>query len=208
MLYNDVLEKLRQLENNKEIQNFLCEFNKEHFIPEDKIFGNPIIKEQDYFLMMKLGIPIGLTKAVDSKGNEVFEWSDIPDDEEVRWKYTPINNLKDLNKQKKYHKFLDFQVNYNFLPKEKVQHLAYCLQFANDQYFFDIDTINKMQSELIDNTPLKYDKAMEIFNRYYTIDVQDKFIIDKGVDIDRFYELSGLERKQINISNKNNDIKI
>lgn len=207
-MYIDIEEKVNQLKNNDKVQKFLLEFNKKHFVPDDQLFGYPIIDTEQYLLFMQLGIPIGLIKPIDSNGNDVFEWSDIPDEEIIRWQYTPINSFEDLEKNKDYHLYLDFHVNYKFLPKEKIQHLAYCLKFSNSTEFFDIDTINQMQSEIIDSAPLKYDRAMEIFNKYYNVEVHKKFIVDHNVSVDRFYEISGLNKLDIDGFELYNNVKI
>lgn len=201
------LDKIEQLNNNKEIKQFLHEFNKSFYLSDDEILGYPIIENKLHLLMMQLGIPIGLIKPVDLNGNNVYEWMNIPS-EQIRYEYTPINNFVDLELNIDSYDYLHFRVNPRFLSKDKIQHLAYCLEFSSNRDFFDIETMNKMQCELIDSCPLKYNDAMKIFNKYYTIDVQNKFIFDKGVNPDRFYEISGLKRINKNSLNQEFNIKI
>lgn len=86
---------------------------------------------------------------------------------------------------------------------EQIRHIAYLLEFANDKQFFNQYTMNKMQNELIDSAPLKYEQAMNIFKKYYTKEVCNKFIYDFGVGEDRFYYLSGLRNNELKKDNHN-----
>ena len=89
-------------------------------------------------------------------------------------------------------------VHPDFLSKEKAGHLAYCLSFSNDLNIFDIETMNELQSETISSVPLEYNRAMEIFNKYYTKDICSIFINKYNVDINRFFALSGLDINKMN----------
>ena len=110
--------------------------------------------------------------------------------------------MEDLTDYSSTRRFVSFMANRELITPEQERHIAYLLEFANDKRFFNQYTMNKMQSELIDSAPLKYDKAMSIFKKYYTRDVCRKFIYDLGVDKERFLYLSGINYD--NFKNKSN----
>lgn len=58
--------------------------------------------------------------------------------------------------------------------------------------------MNKLQSETISSVPLGYNRAMEIFNKYYTKDICSIFINKYNVDINKFFALSGLDINKMN----------
>lgn len=199
-----MINKIKKLENNQEMINYLKENNKPFSFDSILDYESPgIIGRDVYGLMIQLGIPIGICALVNPEGKEVSaddEDFDLDADHgDLKWIYTPINNMDDLRKYEYTHRFIDFMRNPNLISADEIRHLGYLLQFANDDKLFDQYTMNLMQNELIDNAPLKYDVAMEIFNRYYTDEVKDIFINDFGVDDERFYYLSGLDRKEISI---------
>lgn len=176
--------------NNPNIKKFLNDYNKSKDLPLDlDILRSPIMLRDVQVLMIQLGIPMGATQPVDKDRKDVFEWSDS---NAVCWEYRPINSIEDLIKYQENNYYTDLLVNPSFLPYEKVQHIAYCLEFANDKRFFDFEMMNKLQAEIISVAPLKYNMAMQIFNKYYTKEIQEKFINEFGVPKDRFFELSGL----------------
>lgn len=199
-----MINKVNELENNPKIKEYLKENNKPFSFDDILEYESPgIIGRDVYALMIQLGIPIGICALVNSEGKEVpadDEDFDLDaDHSDLKWIYTPINNMDELRKYAYTHRFMDFMRNPNLISAEEIRHLGYLLRFANDDKLFDQYTMNLMQNELIDNAPLKYDVAMEIFNKYYTDEVKDIFINDFGVDDERFYYLSGLDRKEISI---------
>lgn len=199
-----MLKKVKELENNKDVKNYLKENNKPFSFENPYDFeSSGIIGSDVYLLMMQLGIPIGICALINPEGKEVSaddEDFDLDaDHSDLKWIYTPINNLEELKEYAETHRFLDFMRNPNLNSADEIRHLGYLLQFANDENFFDQYTMNLMQNELIDNAPLKYDVAMDIFNKYYNDEVKDIFINEFDVDEERFYYLSGLDRKNIKI---------
>lgn len=148
---------------------------------------------------MELGIPVGAWKPVDSHGNDVFEWTELPDDEIVKDYYTPFNNFDDIKKYAIKNRYINFIVNPIYLNEDQSRHLCYLLEFANNSEFFDELTMNKMQNELIDSAPITYESAMNIFKKYYTKDIQDKFLSYPELDKERFFYLSGLKYEEEDI---------
>lgn len=178
----------------------LSKYNKELIITEDEFDIEDIVISNDiYFLMMQFGIPIGIFKPIDSRGNEVFEWSKLSKNEKIKYLYTPINSVTEYYEYIDNNLYTDLIVNPNYMNKNQVRNISYCLEFANDSRVFDFDDMINLQIELIDSAPLNYENAMKIFNRYYTEDICNKFIYDFNIDEDRFYFLSGLDRKNIRI---------
>jgi len=200
-------DKVHQLLNNQEVKDYLKENNKEMVIDMDNYKSAGIFNDNVYCLMMNLGIPIGIRNYFDPNGNEVSsddEDFDLNTDySDYKWIYTPINSIDDLNKYYQTHRFATFMGNPELTTPEQIRHIAYLLEFANDKQFFNQYTMNKMQNELIDSAPLKYEKAMNIFKKYYTKEVCNKFIYDFGVGEDRFYYLSGLGDNELKKDNHN-----
>ena len=189
-------EKADQLLNNQKVKTYLKENNKEYIIDMEEDESAGVLEDKSYILMMNLGIPIGVRTYYDPNGKEVLDEDDFDLDKDYsnyKWVYTPINSLEDLRKYAETHYELDFTANHNLITPKQERHIAYLLEFANDNRFFNQYTMNKMQNELIDNAPLTYDKAMSILKKYYTRDVCSKFINDYGVEKERFYYLSGID---------------
>ncbi len=195
-------ESILKLINNPNIRDNINKYNYNRELIGDEIFQNlglksiHIIPEERLLLMFELGVPIGIIHSTDENGTYVNEYMEPVG--EVKHIYKPINNLNEYWEYYNEHDGLvDLRVHPDFLPKEKINHISYCLGFANDREFFDIETMNKMQDELIDSCPLVYDKAMEIFNKYYTSDVCNIFINEKGVDKEHFFYISGLDENKM-----------
>ena len=207
-----MIEKIKQLRNNPHIKDNINKYNYEREIVGDEIFQNlnmriaHLISDKVMLLMLDLGIPIGIVEVVDEKGNIIYD-EDTEPFGEIKYLYKPINSSKEyFDYFEKHFGVVELRVHPDFLPKEKVNHLSYCLEFANDSKFFDFETMNKLQSEIIDSAPLEYQKAMKIFNKYDTKDVCNVFINDYDVDIDDFFFLSGLDRNKLNIGRDDNII--
>lgn len=202
-----IKEKISQLYNNTKIKENLLKNNKQIYMPKDYPYGKiGIVPREDYFLMMQLGIPIGAVKVIDLKGNDVYEWMDIPC-EETHHLYTPINSFEDIEAYTDNYRYVDFKVNPDYMTPDQIRNVAYLIGFANDRRIFDFNTLSQLQGDLIEVAPLNYEKAMEVFNRYYTKDIQKKFIFDYGVDRDRFYYLSGLKEYEFSKEDYSNSIK-
>lgn len=206
-------DNLLKLENNLYIKNNIDKYNYERELIGDEIYPNLglkyiyIIEDKVLLLMFCLGIPVGIIHSTDEKGNYVSE--DMEPIGEVKHIYKPLKHISDYwDFYNENDGFVDLRVHPDFLPKQKINHLAYCLGFANNTDLFDSETMNKMQNEIIDSCPLNYDNAMKIFNKYYNDDIQKKFIFDYGVSIDSFYELSGLNKIDIGNIEIYNNIKI
>lgn len=206
-------DSLLKLENNVHLNDNIDKYNYERELIGDEMFENLnlkyiyIIEHKVLLLMFLLGIPIGIIHSTDEKGNYVSE--DMEPFGEVKHIYKPLKNINDYNDfYEKNDGFVDLRVHPDFLSKQKVNHLAYCLGFANNRDLFDVETMNKMQNEIIDSCPLEYDKAMKIFNKYYNDNIQKKFIFIYGKSIDSFYELSGLNKIDIGNIETYDNIKI
>lgn len=194
----DIGESVLKLTNNPRIKDNINKYNYEREIIGDELFQNLglkylcLIGHEHLLLMFQLGVPIGIVHSTDENG-------DYPDDYhdpvgKITHIYKPINDISEYWEFYYEHDCcVDLRVHPDFLPKEKVNHLAYCIQFSNNREFFDIETMNKMQDEIIDSCPLDYDRAMKIFNKYYTRDVCNIFIKEKGVAKDHFFYISGLD---------------
>ena len=152
-------------------------------------YSYSIISDDTYLLMMQLGIPIGAIKVLDENKNIINEYDDK---DPICNLYMQINSIYDYFKHLEKYGYCDFMVNPTYMNQKEVRNIAYLLSFANDLQFFDVETMNKMQFDLIDNVPLDYYKAMKIFKKYYTNEICDNFINNYDVDRDRFYYLSGL----------------
>lgn len=135
--------------------------------------------------------------------DEMIEYIYNLPNEQVRYKYIPVNNSQDMKKYVKNYS-LNLYANEKFLPFDKLKNIEFCLQFIADNNIFDKDTQRKIQDELIDNCPLKYNKAMSIYNKYFTNNIQDKIIQYYNVDPNLFYNLSGLKRTTNNMEFKIN----
>lgn len=182
--------------NNPKVKNNIEKYNYSMEIPEEYNFGEVgPVDERIFFLMNQLGIPIGTELVIDSKGNDVYEWSDVPY-EEIKNIFVPINNFKEYEDFVLKHEYVHMMVNPDYMKESQVRNIAYLLEFANDDRFFDFYTMNNLQMELLDSAPLNYESAMKIFKKYYTESVCKKFIIDYEVEKERFYYLSGLEEKK------------
>lgn len=207
-----MIEKIEQLRNNPHIKDNINKYNYEREIVGDEIFQNlnmriaHLISDKVMLLMLDLGIPIGIVEVVDEKGNIIYD-EDTEPVGKIKHFYKPINSSKEyFDYFEKHFGVVELRVHPDFLPKEKVNHLSYCLEFANDSKFFDFETMNKLQSEIIDSAPLEYEKTMKIFNKYYTKDVCNIFINNYDVDVDDFFFLSGLDRNKLNIGRDDNII--
>lgn len=190
-------KKVNQLVNNEKIKKYLSENNKPFVFNTEDYESSGIINRDVYALMMQFGIPVGIRSYVDSNGKEVsaddLDFDLDADHSDCKWIYTPINSIDELHDYIDTHRFLDFMENPNLISAEEIRHIAYLFQFADDKQLFDQYTMNKMQSDLIDNAPLNYEKAMNIFKQYYNQDVCNKMINDFQVGEERFYYLSGLK---------------
>ncbi|MBQ8891296.1 MAG: hypothetical protein IJ068_00315 [Bacilli bacterium] len=192
--------QIYKLINNKKVKEYLEEHNLYHYIRDDyKYAESGIFDNKIYFLLMILGIPIGAWKPVDSHGNDVFEWTELPDGEVVRDFYTPLNNFDDVKEYAKKNRYIHLIINPIYFTEEQSRHLCYLLEFANDENFFDQLTMNKMQNELIDSAPINYEIAMKIFKKYYTKEIQDKFLSYPKLDKERLFYLSGLKYEEDDI---------
>lgn len=188
--YEKIQNYARKIENNKKVKDNILLFNKELHISLDyDFYSYSIISDDTYLLMMQLGIPIGAIKVLDENKNIINEYDDK---DPICNLYMPINSMDDYFKHLEKYGYCDFMVNPTYMNQKEVRNIAYLLSFANDLQFFDVETMNKMQFDLIDNVPLDYYKAMKIFKKYYTNEICDNFINNYDVDRDRFYYLSGL----------------
>lgn len=197
-----IYEKLEQLTNNPHLKDNINRYNYGCKLANEEVFYNSkndvIIKDETMLLMLQLGIPIGTVECFDEVGNFI-DGETVEPVGEVVYKFKPLNTVNEyLDYKYNHNNYTDLMVHPDFLSKEKAGHLAYCLSFSNDLNIFDIETMNKLQSETISSVPLEYNRAMEIFNKYYTKDICSIFINKYNVDINRFFALSGLDINKMN----------
>lgn len=197
-----IYEKLEQLTNNPHLKDNINRYNYGRKLANEEVFYNSkndvIIKDETMLLMLQLGIPIGTVECFDEVGNFI-DGETVEPVGEVVYKFKPLNTVNEyLDYKYNHNNYTDLMVHPDFLSKEKAGHLAYCLSFSNDLNIFDIETMNKLQSETISSVPLEYNRAMEIFNKYYTKDICSIFINKYNVDINRFFALSGLDINKMN----------
>lgn len=197
-----IYEKLEQLTNNPHLKDNINRYNYGCKLANEEVFYNSkndvIIKDETMLLMLKLGIPIGTVECFDEVGNFI-DGETVEPVGEVVYKFKPLNTVNEyLDYKYNHNNYTDLMVHPDFLSKEKAGHLAYCLSFSNDLNIFDIETMNELQSETISSVPLEYNRAMEIFNKYYTKDICSIFINKYNVDINRFFALSGLDINKMN----------
>lgn len=197
-----IYEKLEQLTNNPHLKDNINRYNYGRKLANEEVFYNSkndvIIKDETMLLMLQLGIPIGTVECFDEVGNFI-DGETVEPVGNVVYKFKPLNTVNEyLDYKYNHNNYTDLMVHPDFLSKEKAGHLAYCLSFSNDLNIFDIETMNKLQSETISSVPLGYNRAMEIFNKYYTKDICSIFINKYNVDINRFFALSGLDINKMN----------
>lgn len=197
-----IYEKLEQLTNNPHLKDNINRYNYGRKLANEEVFYNSkndvIIKDETMLLMLQLGIPIGTVECFDEVGNFI-DGETVEPVGDVVYKFNPLNTVNEyLDYKYNHNNYTDLMVHPDFLSKEKAGHLAYCLSFSNDLNIFDIETMNKLQSETISSVPLGYNRAMEIFNKYYTKDICSIFINKYNVDINRFFALSGLDINKMN----------
>lgn len=197
-----IYEKLEQLTNNPHLKDNINRYNYDRKLANEEVFYNSkndvIIKDETMLLMLQLGIPIGTVECFDEVGNFI-DGETVEPVGEVVYKFKPLNTVNEyLDYKYNHNNYTDLMVHPDFLSKEKAGHLAYCLSFSNDLNIFDIETMNELQSETISSVPLEYNRAMEIFNKYYTKDTCSIFINKYNVDINRFFALSGLDINKMN----------
>lgn len=199
---NPIYEKLEQLTNNPHLKDNINRYNYGRKLANEEVFYNSkndvIIKDETMLLMLQLGIPIGTVECFDEVGNFI-DGETVEPVGDVVYKFKPLNTVNEyLDYKYNHNNYTDLMVHPDFLSKEKAGHLAYCLSFSNDLNIFDIETMNKLQSETISSVPLGYNRAMEIFNKYYTKDICSIFINKYNVDINKFFALSGLDINKMN----------
>ena len=197
-----IYEKLEQLTNNPHLKDNINRYNYGCKLANEEVFYNSkndvIIKDETMLLMLQLGIPIGTVECFDEVGNFI-DGETVEPVGEVVYKFKPLNTVNEyLDYKYNHNNYTDLMVHPDFLSKEKAGHLAYCLSFSNDLNIFDIETMNELQSKTISSVPLEYNRAMEIFNKYYTKDICSIFINKYNVDINRFFALSGLDINKMN----------
>lgn len=197
-----IYEKLEQLTNNPHLKDNINRYNYGRKLANEEVFYNSkndvIIKDETMLLMLQLGIPIGTVECFDEVGNFI-DGETVEPVGNVVYKFKPLNTVNEyLDYKYNHNNYTDLMVHPDFLSKEKAGHLAYCLSFSNDLNIFDIETMNKLQSETISSVPLGYNRAMEIFNKYYTKDICSIFINKYNVDINKFFALSGLDINKMN----------
>lgn len=197
-----IYEKLEQLTNNPHLKDNINRYNYGCKLANEEVFYNSkndvIIKDETMLLMLQLGIPIGTVECFDEVGNFI-DGETVEPVGEVVYKFKPLNTVNEyLDYKYNHNNYTDLMVHPDFLSKEKAGHLAYCLSFSNDLNIFDIETMNELQSETISSVPLEYNRAMKIFNKYYTKDICSIFINKYNVDINRFFALSGLDINKMN----------
>lgn len=197
-----IYEKLEQLTNNPHLKDNINRYNYGRKLANEEVFYNSkndvIIKDETMLLMLQLGIPIGTVECFDEVGNFI-DGETVEPVGDVVYKFKPLNTVNEyLDYKYNHNNYTDLMVHPDFLSKEKAGHLAYCLSFSNDLNIFDIETMNKLQSETISSVPLGYNRAMEIFNKYYTKDICSIFINKYNVDINKFFALSGLDINKMN----------
>lgn len=197
-----IYEKLKQLTNNPHLKDNINRYNYGRKLANEEVFYNSkndvIIKDETMLLMLQLGIPIGTVECFDEVGNFI-DGETVEPVGDVVYKFKPLNTVNEyLDYKYNHNNYTDLMVHPDFLSKEKAGHLAYCLSFSNDLNIFDIETMNKLQSETISSVPLGYNRAMEIFNKYYTKDICSIFINKYNVDINKFFALSGLDINKMN----------
>ena len=162
--------------NNSKVKDNIQKYNYSMEIPEEYNFGEVgIVDERTFFLMNQLGIPIGTELIIDSKGNDVYEWSDVPY-EEIKHIFVPINSFKEYEEFYSKHDYPHMMVNPDYMKESQVRNVAYLLEFANDDRFFDFYTMNNLQMELMDAAPLNYENAMKIFIIYQGLRKKLKFL--------------------------------
>lgn len=197
-----IYEKLEQLTNNPHLKDNINRYNYGRKLANEEVFYNSkndvIIKDETMLLMLQLGIPIGTVECFDEVGNFI-DGETVEPVGDVVYKFKPLNTVNEyLDYKYNHNNYTDLMVHPDFLSKEKAGHLAYCLSFSNDLNIFNIETMNKLQSETISSVPLGYNRAMEIFNKYYTKDICSIFINKYNVDINKFFALSGLDINKMN----------
>ncbi len=196
---DDILKE--KIFNNSDMYEFIKNHNKEQKLDFYKqLLGGlgACFFREEYVLMLQLGIPIGVNECIDANGDIIDDGLTLEGKEPVEpiiHIYKPINSLEEYFKyQNDVFYYPDLIVNPMYMTKKQVRNLAYCLSLSNQECCLDIEKRNELQLEIINSVPLKYDKAMTIFNKYFDKSIQKKYIYDYGVGYARFYYLSGLKK--------------
>ncbi len=191
------IEQRQEIIDKKVIQNFEAVKKVNHPMKLDvysQLLGGvgAVFSRDDYLFMLQLGVPIGVVEYRDSKNNLIIR----EDDEiigEVTHIYKPINSLKEYAEYQEINGFPYVIVNPTYMSNKEVRNLAYCFLQANNDEVFDIYTKDKLQFETIISSPIKYDEAIKIFNKYFNESIHKKYINEYGVGREQFYYLSGLK---------------
>lgn len=190
---------------DKEIKEFLNDFNKEHLLKENDYNERIFISNKNCLLLMELGVPIGAVRTRDINGRRIYPWMDIPREQRITT-YTPINNLEDWKNYKKEYGSGGLCVHHDFLSNNEINTIAECICYIDNDDFFDAETSEKIHTDLKKSKPFDYKKIMAIFDKYYTAEVCHKFT-DNGYPAYAFYKFFGVSYKgNPNLSDINNTI--
>lgn len=196
---DDILKE--KIFNNPDMYKFIKKHNKKQKLDfYRQLLGGvgACFSREEYVLMLLLGIPIGVNECIDANGAIIDDGLTLEGKEPVEpviHIYKPINSLEEYSKyQNEVLYYPDLIVNPMYMTKKQVRNLAYCLSLANQECCLDIEKRSELQLEIVNSVPLKYDKAMKIFNKYFDKSIQKKYIYDYGVGYERFYYLSGLKK--------------
>lgn len=127
-----------------------------------------------------LGVPCGCRLQEDKNEKIVgkYDMYKMSDEElnKIKDVYLPINSLEDLA-ESRYKYFCHYIINPNYMSPEQAEIFQYILSVLTDSCFqIPLEERNKIETELLENAPITFEKILEFRDKYITENVKEKII--------------------------------
>lgn len=164
---------------------------------EDRNFTlSNYLNERQVFEFIILGVPCGAIQSFyNNKELTYIEEYRLSDKqlEKVRLIYIPINSVEELKEYESKH-FCSYTINPKYITIQEMESFIYRFDLLTkvEMGMFNIDEINKHQTELLNDIPLTYKKLEVMKNKYITVEKEREYIDNnkkEGITEKRFYKL-------------------
>lgn len=197
------------MNENYRIKDYILKNNSEIILlnsPSQFLYYSELMfSTETYLLMFQLGIPIGIVEP-SNLDKHYKDISKLHIDEKVEYIYFPLSSDKEYYECLSRNYSPNIIVNPSYMNDREVCNIAYCLELIYKDKIFEPFIQYKIQREIVNSLPLKYESAMKIFNRYFTEQIKSKIICECNITREMFYKLSGLNEEVLSFDNRK-DIK-
>ncbi|MDQ0363249.1 5' nucleotidase, NT5C type [Breznakia pachnodae] len=162
------------------------------------------LKDKEALIYLHMKTPVGHIVTIDGNGKELigFEYKSLTDEEMSKTTqiYKPINSVDQLAEVQSEYIRGTYMMNPEFMTAQEAVHFHNVFEWLTNKFSKIIpdELVNKVQQELLDNSPMDYQKMMSLRDKYITNDMVQDVANRERVDVNRLHGLLGTtNRKEV-----------